>query len=485
MKRTSRVGSVPVSHPVRGTQYVRLLPILLLLFAMVLSACGGGPATPAEEPTTETAVEEATPAEETEATPAEEMEATPAEEMEATPAEEMEATPAEEGSTAPDEEAAAASGEPIKVGVLHSLSGTMAISEVSVKDATLLAIEEINAAGGVLGRPLEPVIEDGASDWPTFAEKARKLIEQDEVPVVFGCWTSASRKAVLPVFEELNGLLFYPVQYEGLEQSPNIFYTGAEPSQQIVPGVEYLMEQGYTNIYLLGSDYVFPRTANQIIQAQLAANDGTVAGEEYVPLGGTEFSTIISKIQAAQPDAIFNTLNGDSNVAFFKQFKDAGFSPNDIPVMSVSVAEEEVRGIGPENIAGHLTAWNYYQTTDTPENEAFVAAYKAAYGEDRVTADPIEAGYFGVYLWKAMVEAAGTTDVDAVREAAQSGEIEFAAPGGMVRVDGDTQHTWKTVRIGEVQADGLIQEVSSSDGPIEPDPFLTQYDWAEGLSAGG
>jgi urea transport system substrate-binding protein len=382
-----------------------------------------------------------------------------------------------------EEAAAAPEGETIKVGILHSLSGTMAISEVSVKDATLLAIEEINAAGGINGKLLEPVIEDGASDWPTFAEKARKLIQQDGVAVVFGCWTSASRKAVLPVFEELNGLLFYPVQYEGLEASPNIFYTGAEPTQQIIPGVEYLLnELGASNIYLLGSDYVFPRTANLIIKAQLEAAGVTLAGEEYVPLGGTEFSTIISKIQEAQPDAIFNTLNGDSNVAFFKQFKDAGFTAESLPVMSVSVAEEEVRGIGPENIAGHYTAWNYYQTTDTPENELFVAAYKAAYGEDRVTADPIEAGYFGVYLWKAMVEKAGDTAVDAVRAAAQSGEITFAAPEGMIKVDPENQHTYKYVRIGQINAAGLIDEVYSSPEAVKPDPFLAGIEWAAGLA---
>jgi len=368
----------------------------------------------------------------------------------------------------------------IKVGVLHSLSGTMSISEVSVKDATLLAIEEINAAGGVLGKQLEPVIEDGASDWPTFAEKARKLLQQDNVAVVFGCWTSASRKAVLPVFESLNGLLFYPVQYEGLEQSPNIFYTGAEPSQQIVPAVNYLLEQGHKKIFLLGSDYVFPRTANKIIKAQLAANGGELAGEEYMPLGATEFSTIISKIRAAQPDAIFNTLNGDSNVAFFKQFKDAGFTAEALPVLSVSVAEEEVRGIGAENTAGHLVAWNYFQTTDTPENEKFVAAYKAKYGQDRVTADPIEAGYFGVYLWKLAVEKAGSTEVDRVRAAVDW--IAFAAPEGMVKLDGETQHTWKTVRIGRIRPDGLIDEVFSSGEPVKPDPFLKQYDWAAKLS---
>jgi len=377
----------------------------------------------------------------------------------------------------------APAGNTIKVGVLHSLSGTMSISEVSVRDATLMAIEEINAAGGVMGKKLEPVIEDGASDWPTFAEKAKKLLLQDQVAVVFGCWTSASRKAVLPVFEQNNGLLFYPVQYEGLEQSPNIFYTGAEPTQQIIPGVDYLLKQGYKKIYLLGSDYVFPRTANKIIKAQLAATGGELSGEEYVQLGGTEFSTIISKIQTAAPDAIFNTLNGDSNVAFFKQFKDAGFTAESLPVMSVSVAEEEVRGIGAENIAGHLVAWNYYQTTDTPENTKFVAAYKAKYGAERVTDDPIEAGYFGVYLWKAMVEKANSTAVADVKAAAATGEISFAAPEGLIKVDGDTQHTWKIVRIGKIRDDGLIDEVWSSGKAVEPDPFLKTYSWAADLAS--
>lgn len=381
-------------------------------------------------------------------------------------------------------ESAAAEGETIKVGILHSLSGTMSISEVSVKDATMLAIEEINAAGGVLGKKLEPIIEDGASDWPTFAEKAKKLIQQDGVAVVFGCWTSASRKAVKPVFEELNGLLFYPVQYEGLEQSPNIFYTGAEPTQQIIPGVDYFVkEMGKKKIYLLGSDYVFPRTANLIIKEQLKALGVELAGEEYVPLGGTEFSTIISKIQEAKPDAIFNTLNGDSNVAFFKQFKDAGFTAESLPVMSVSVAEEEVRGIGAEYLAGHLTAWNYYQTTDTPENAKFVEAYKKAYGADRVTADPIEAGYFGVYLWKAMVEKASSTAVDKVKEAAKSGEISYAAPEGLVKIDGETQHTYKIVRIGKVNAEGLIDEVWSTKESVKPDPYLKGIEWAKDIAA--
>jgi urea transport system substrate-binding protein len=367
----------------------------------------------------------------------------------------------------------------IKVGVLHSLSGTMSISEVTVKDSTLMAIEEINAAGGVLGQQIEPIVEDGASDWPTFAEKARKLLLEDQVATVFGCWTSASRKAVLPVFEENNGLLFYPVQYEGLEQSPNIFYTGATTNQQIVPAVDYLLEQGYTKFFLLGSDYVFPRTSNTIIRAQLDANGGEVVGEEYVPLGGTEFSTLISKIRSADPDVIFNTLNGDSNVAFFKQFADAGFDANSLPVMSVSIAEEEVRGIGVENIEGQLVAWNYYQTVDTSENSAFVAAFQAKYGSDRVTSDPMEAGYFGVYLWAAAVEAAGTTDVDAVRAAA--GGISFAAPEGAVTIDGDNQHTYKIVRIGKIRSDGLIDAIWETEEPVKPDPYLCTYDWAANL----
>ncbi|MBD2848307.1 urea ABC transporter substrate-binding protein [Paenibacillus sp. IB182496] len=381
--------------------------------------------------------------------------------------------PAEETSAEAD------SGDTIKVGVLHSLSGTMAISEVSVQEAELMAIEEINAAGGVLGKQLEPVVEDGASDQPTFAEKARKLLSEDQVATVFGGWTSSSRKAMLPVFEELNGLLWYPVQYEGLEASPNIFYTGATTNQQIVPAVTWLLENKGTKFFLLGSDYVFPRTANQIITAQLGAEGGEVVGEEYTPMGHTDYSTIISKIQQAKPDVIFNTLNGDSNVAFFKQFKDAGITAADIPVLSVSVAEEEIRGIGVDVLEGHYAAWNYYQTTDTPENEEFVASYKAAYGDDRVTADPIEAGYIAVYLWAAAVEAAGTTDVDAVKEAAKG--LEFDAPGGKVTIDGDNQHIYKTVRIGEVQADGQFAEVWATPEPVKPDPYLDGYDWAAGL----
>ncbi|MCK6074822.1 urea ABC transporter substrate-binding protein [Paenibacillus silvae] len=375
---------------------------------------------------------------------------------------------------------AATTGDTIKVGILHSLSGTMAISEVSVKDAEMLAIEEINAAGGVLGKQIEPVIEDGASDWPTFAEKAGKLLQQDKVAAVFGGWTSASRKAMLPVFEQNNGLLFYPVQYEGLESSPNIFYTGATTNQQIVPSVTWLLENRGKTFYLLGSDYVFPRTANQVIKAQLAAEGGEVVGEEYTPLGHTDYSTIISKIKAAKPDIVYNTLNGDSNVAFFKQLKDAGITPGQITTLSVSVAEEEIRGIGADVLKGHLASWNYYQTTETPENKDFVAKYKEKYGADRVTADPIEAGYVAVYLWKAAVEKAGSTEVEKVKEAAKG--LELDAPEGKVTVDGENQHIYKTVRIGEVQEDGQFKELWNSGSPVKPDPYLKTYEWGTALS---
>ncbi|MCZ7422881.1 MULTISPECIES: urea ABC transporter substrate-binding protein [unclassified Micromonospora] len=376
--------------------------------------------------------------------------------------------------------AADVSGDTVKVGLLNSLSGTMAISEVTVRDAIMLAIEEINAAGGVLDKKIEPVGEDGASDWPTFAEKAEKLIREDRVAAVFGCWTSASRKAVKPVFEKNKALLFYPVQYEGLEQSPYIFYTGATTNQQIVPGLDYLKAQGATSLYLVGSDYVFPRTANKIIKAYAEANGMKVLGEDYAPLGSTEFGTITNKVKSAGADAVFNTLNGDSNVAFFKEYKSAGLTAASMPVVSVSIAEEEVKSIGTQYLEGQLTAWNYYQTTPGAANEKFVAAYKAKYGADKPTSDPMEAAYVSVYLWKAMVEKAGTFDVEKVREASDG--ITFEAPEGLVTVDGATQHIAKTARVGKVGADGLITEVWNSGEPITPDPYLKSYPWAGGLS---
>lgn len=378
------------------------------------------------------------------------------------------------------ESAALEDGDTIKVGILHSLSGTMAISETSVKDAELMAIKEINENGGVLGKQIEAVVEDGASDNAIFAEKAEKLLQSDQVAAVFGCWTSASRKAVLPVFESGNGLLWYPVQYEGQESSPNIFYTGAAPNQQIVPAVEYLAENYGTKVFLIGSDYVFPRTANAIIKKQAEALGLDVVGEEYTPMGHTDYTTVINKIKQQGPDFIFNTLNGDSNVAFFKELYNAGITPDDMITCSVSVAEEEISGIGASYLEGHLVSWNYYQTTDTPENKTFVGAYKTEYGEDRVTDDPIEAGYDAVYLWAAAVEKAGTTDVDAVKEAAPG--ISFQAPEGLVTIDGDNQHIYKPVRIGKVNAEGLIDEVYSTPEPVKPDPYLETYEWAGDLS---
>ncbi|UKS27474.1 urea ABC transporter substrate-binding protein [Paenibacillus sp. HWE-109] len=363
----------------------------------------------------------------------------------------------------------------VPVGILHSLTGTMSISEVSVRDAELMAIDEINAAGGLLGKKIKPVIEDGASDWPTFAEKTKKLLQKDSVVTIFGCWTSASRKAVLPVVEQNKGLLWYPVQYEGVESSPNIFYIGATTNQQIIPAVTWLLQNKGKKFYLLGSDYVFPRTANKIIKEQLKAEGGTLIAEEYTPLGHTDYNTIISKIKKDKPDVIFNTLNGDSNVAFFKQLKDAGITAKDLTTMSVSIAEEEVRGIGASVLDGHYTAWNYYQTTDTPENKKFVEAYKAKYGKDRVTDDPIEAGYTAVYLWAAAVKKAGSFEVEKVKAAAKG--IEFNAPEGKVVIDGENQHISKTARIGQITADGQIKEIWNSGQPLKPDPFLKTYPW--------
>src|SRR4051794_14442398 len=372
------------------------------------------------------------------------------------------------------------SGPTIKVGLLNSLSGTMAISEVTVRDSIKLAVDEINAAGGVLGKKIEPISEDGASDWPTFAEKAEKLISQDKVAAVFGCWTSASRKAVKPVFEKDKALLFYPVQYEGLEQSPYIFYTGATTNQQIVPGLDYLKAQGKTSLYLVGSDYVFPRTANKIIKAYAQANGMKVLGEDYAPLGSTEFATIVNKVKASGASAVFNTLNGDSNVAFFKEYKSAGLTADSMPVLSVSIAEEEVKSIGTQYLAGQLTAWNYYQTTPGAANDKFVKAYKAKFGADKPTSDPMEAAYVSVHLWKDMVEKAGSFDVAKVKAAA--GGTTFDAPEGKVTVDGATQHIYKTARIGKVEPNGLIAQVWDSGQPIKPDPYLKGYPWATGLS---
>ncbi|MGU3502201.1 urea ABC transporter substrate-binding protein [Mycobacterium sp. C31M] len=390
------------------------------------------------------------------------------------------------GSKATDEAGSGAascvdtSGDTIKVGSLNSLSGTMAISEVTVRDSIKLAVDEINAAGGVMGKQIQLVGEDGASEPTVFAEKAQKLISSDCVAAVFGGWTSSSRKAMLPVFEDSNSLLYYPVQYEGLESSPNIFYTGATTNQQIVPALDYLKEKGVKSLYLVGSDYVFPQTANRIIKAYAEANGIEIKGEDLTPLGSTDFSTIVNKVRTADADAVFNTLNGDSNVAFFREYKNVGLTPQAMPVVSVSIAEEEVGGIGVQNITDQLTAWNYYQTIDTPVNNTFVAAYKKAYGENKPTSDPMEAAYVSVYLWKNTVEKAQSFDVKAIQDNADG--VTFEAPEGLVTIDGENHHITKTARIGEIKPDGLIYTVWESDGPIEPDPFLKSYPWAAGLS---
>ncbi|BDY31540.1 MULTISPECIES: urea ABC transporter substrate-binding protein [Mycolicibacterium] len=369
----------------------------------------------------------------------------------------------------------------IKVGSLNSLSGTMAISEVTVRDSIKLAVDEINAGGGVLGKQIQLIGEDGASEPTVFAEKAEKLISSDCVAAVFGGWTSSSRKAMLPVFESANSLLYYPVQYEGLESSKNIFYTGATTNQQIVPALDYLKEKGVKSLYLVGSDYVFPQTANRIIRAYAGANGIEIKGEDLTPLGSTDFSTIVNKVRSANADAVFNTLNGDSNVAFFREYRNVGLTPQDMPVVSVSIAEEEVGGIGVQNITGQLTAWNYYQTIDTPVNKKFVAAYKKAYGQNKPTSDPMEAAYVSVYLWKNTVEKAKSFDVKAIQD--NAGGVTFDAPEGTVTIDGENHHITKTARIGEIRPDGLIYTIWESKGPIEPDPYLKSYPWAAGLSS--
>ncbi|WP_295212183.1 urea ABC transporter substrate-binding protein [Ruminococcus sp.] len=368
-------------------------------------------------------------------------------------------------------------GDTVKVGLLHSLTGSMAISEKSVRDAEVLAIKEINAAGGVNGKQIEYVEEDGASEPSTFATKAEKLIDSEGVSTIFGCWTSSSRKAVKPIVEEYGSLLWYPVQYEGMESSTNIVYTGAAPNQQIVPAIDYLLEQGYKKFFLLGSDYVFPRTANMIINAQLEAKGAEVVGEEYADMDQTDFAAIISKIEAAKPDVIINTLNGTGNVSFFKQMSEKNYSSKEYMTMSFSIAEEEVATIGADILKGHMVSWNYYQTTDTEKNKDFVKAYKDAYGENRVTSDPAEAAYDAVYLWKAACEKADSFEPEDVIKAVESGEISFDAPEGTVTIQGDNHHLVKPVRIGQVGDDGLINEIYATD-PVAPDPYLSTYDWA-------
>ncbi|GGE37674.1 branched-chain amino acid ABC transporter substrate-binding protein [Halopseudomonas oceani] len=362
----------------------------------------------------------------------------------------------------------------VKVGILHSITGTMAISETGSVEAEMLAIEQINAMGGVLGRQIEIIQEDGASDWPTFAEKARKLLVQDRVASVFGCWTSASRKAVLPVFENENGMLYYPTFYEGLEQSKNVIYTGQEATQQIIAGLDWIAEEkDAKTFYLVGSDYIWPRTSNKIARKHIEdVLGGEVVGEEYYPLGNTNFGSLINKIRLKKPDVVYSSIVGGSNVAWWKQLKAAGITADRQTIMTISVTEDEVLGIGGENMEGFYSAMKYFQSLDNENNQAFVDAFKARWGEDSVIGDVTQAAYLGPWLWKAAVEKAGSFDVDAV--AAASADIELTtAPEGYVRVH-PNHHLWSKLRVGQWGADGQATVVYESD-LIEPNPFPEGY----------
>ncbi|HRD35296.1 MAG TPA: urea ABC transporter substrate-binding protein [Rhodocyclaceae bacterium] len=375
--------------------------------------------------------------------------------------------------------------ETIKVGILHSLSGTMAISETALKNVALMTIEEINAGGGVMGKMLEPVVVDPASDWPLFAEKARQLLAQDKVAVVFGCWTSVSRKSVLPVFSELNGLLFYPVQYEGEELEKNVFYTGAAPNQQAIPAVEYLMSAeggGAKRFVLLGTDYVYPRTTNKILRAFLKSKGVADADimEEYTPFGHSDYQTIIANIKkfsAGGKTAVISTINGDSNVPFYRELGNAGLAATEVPVVAFSVGEEELRGVDTKPLVGHLAAWNYFMSVENPQNTEFVAKYRdwakknnVPNADTVVTNDPMEATYVGMHMWKQAVEAAGTTDVDAVIKA--MGGQSFKAPSGFtLTMDKTNHHLHKPVLIGEVRGDGQFDVVWQTKEPIRAQPW--------------
>ena len=375
--------------------------------------------------------------------------------------------------------------ETIKVGILHSLSGTMAISETSLKDMALMTIDEINAKGGVNGKMLEPVVVDPASNWPLFAEKGRQLLTQDKVAVVFGCWTSVSRKSVLPVFEELNGLLFYPVQYEGEELSPNVFYTGAAPNQQAIPAVEYLMSEdggAAKRFFLLGTDYVYPRTTNKILRAFLHSKgvaDKDIE-EVYTPFGHSDYQTIVANIKkfsAGAKTAVISTVNGDSNVPFYKELANQGLDATDVPVVAFSVGEEELRGIQTKPLVGHLAAWNYFQSVENPRNDKFVADWKAYAkahnlpGADKaVTNDPMEATYVGIHMWAQAVEKAKSTDVDKVREA-MAGQTFDAPSGFTLTMDKSNHHLHKPVMIGEIQDDGQFSVVWQTKEPLQAQPW--------------
>lgn len=363
----------------------------------------------------------------------------------------------------------------VTVGQLHSATGTMAISETGSIQAEQLAIDQINAAGGVLGRKIKVIKEDGASDWPTYAEKAKKLLTNDHVAAVFGCWTSASRKAVLPVFEKENGLLYYPTFYEGLEQSKNVIYTGQEATQQILYGLDWAAkEKKAKTFFLVGSDYIWPRTSHKIARKHIEnVLKGKVVGEEYYPLGQTNFNSLINKIKVAKPDAIFAIVVGGSNVSFYKQLKAAGITGSKQFLLTTSVTEDELLGIGGENAQGFYSSVKYFQSLDNPNNKKFVEAFKAKYGAKAVIGDVTQAAYLGPWLWKAAVEKAGSFDVDKVVSASPGIEMNNA-PEGYVKIHAN-HHLWSKSKIGEIQADGQFKQVAESPNLIEPNPFPKGY----------
>jgi len=356
----------------------------------------------------------------------------------------------------------------VKLGLLHSLTGTIAIAEAALVEAEKMAIDEINAAGGVMGRLIEPIIEDGASDWPTFAEKTKKLLQRDKVAAIIGCYTSASRKAVLPVLHQSHGLLYYPTYYEGQEQDKSVIYTSQEATQSVISAIEWMAKQQGKTFFLVGSDYIYPRTCNKIAKPTIARVGGSVVGEEYAPLGHTEFSSIISKIRAAKPDWIYSTVVGGSNVAFYKQLKAAGLDGSKQKLLSTVVSENEIDGIGKENAVGYYACMGYFQSLKNPQNERFVKAIKAKYGQNRVVGDPMECAYNAVYLWKLAAEKAKSFDVDKV--IAASAGLEFDAPEGKIRIHANNQHIAKKVRIGRARSDGQFDIVYESD-VVEPNPF--------------
>ena len=364
---------------------------------------------------------------------------------------------------------APSAGEPVPVGVLHSFTGPMAASEKAVAEATLLAIEEVNTGGGLLGRDLEAVIADGESDEEVFARQAERLITSADVSTLFGCWTSASRKAVRSVVERLDHLLVYPVQYEGFESSPNILYVGAAPNQQIVPAVKWSFDHLGKRIFIVGSDYIFPRMAAELIKDQVAALRGEIVGEEYLPLGSMDVSSVVNRIVRARPDVVLNTINGTTNAAFFSELREAGISPSELPTMSFSLSEVELRAWNLTRMEGEYAAWNYFQSLETAENREFVARFRERYGEDRVVNDPMEAAYAGVHLWALAVRDAGSFEARKIRAALA--DQSYLAPGGMVYVDRLSQHVWKTVRIGKIQRNGQFEIVWSSERPVRPVPF--------------